>query len=415
MELSKEVKTGAVVLVTFGLLIWGINFLKGRDIFFTGDLYYGVYNKVDGLTDASPVYYKGFKVGSVRDIEIHPETQDRFLVTFAIHKKVKFPKNTQAEIYSLDLMGSKGVQFIPLDNKGHLEPGDTLMSSVMGDLVDQMSIQVLPLKEKTERLIVKLDSTLAKISLFFDASTQRHFASSVANLDKSLGNLEEITGALAQHTQEGGTVDNSLRRIDALTATLASRREKIGSSLDNIAELTTQMKDAELGMTIEELKSTLHETSNILAGVNKGEGSMGMFLHDKQLYNRLADASESLDRLLLDIKEQPKRYVHFSLIDFGDKTKSRKSAEGFDGIVFQVLLAESKKTLGIAGKEVESGLRIYEDYDGTKFYYVVGLYRTYGEAESLMNRSKEMFPQAEVIALENGKPIRLGKAIRTTK
>ncbi|MFT3739473.1 MAG: MlaD family protein [Breznakibacter sp.] len=414
MKLTKEVKTGGIVLITFGMLVWGINFLKGRDIFFRGDIYYGIYPKVDGLTDASPVYYKGFKVGSVRDIEIHPEKQDRFLVTFAIHKQVKFPKNTQAEIYSLDLMGSKGVQFIPVDSQGLLMPGDTLASSVMGDFVDQMSIQVLPLKEKTEKLIVKLDSTLTKLSLFFDASTQRHFASSVANLDKSLGNLADITDVVSRQLTEGGNIDNSLKRMDALTATLSSRREKIGTGIDNFVEISNQMKGAELDKAITELKNTLNETTAILAGINQGEGSVGMFLHDKQLYNRLADASESLDRLLLDVKENPKRYVHFSLIDFGDNVRTRKSAEGVDGIVFQVLVAESKKTLGIAGKEVEPGLRIYEDYDGTKFFYVVGLYRTFGEAELLMNRIKDLYPQAEVIALENGKPIRLGKAKRTT-
>lgn len=412
MKLTKEVKTGAVVLFTFGILVWGINFLKGRDIFFTGDFYYGEYNRVDGLSDASPVFYKGFKVGSVRDIEIHPTDPNKFLVTFAINKKVRFPSDTRAEIYSLDLLGSKGVQFVPMGGNGVLTSGDTLVSSVMGDFVDQMSIQVLPLKEKTERLIVKLDSTLTQMGGFFDTKTQIRFTSAVANLDATLANLAQLSQTMNTQFAEGGNLDNTLRRVDLLSATLAGKREQIANSLDNLSEVTGQLKNADLGKTIGELQGTLAEASGVLSGINQGEGSMGMLLHDTQLYNRMADAAENLDRLMIDIKERPNRYVHFSLIDFGGEEKTRQSAVGIQGVVFQVLLVESKRPMGLAGKELEAGVRVYEDYDGSKYYYVAGLYRHSSEAEALLGRVKDLYPQAKVIALDHGEPIRLGKAVR---
>jgi phospholipid/cholesterol/gamma-HCH transport system substrate-binding protein len=412
MKLTREVKTGIIVLLTFGILVWGINFLKGRDIFFTGDKYYGIYNRVDGLTDASPVYYKGFKVGLVRNIEIHPADQNKFLVTFAITKKVSFPKNTVAEIYSLDLMGSKGVQFIPNGNSGKLMAGDTLPCSVMGDFVDQMSIQVLPLKEKTEKLIVKLDSTLTKMDAFFSESNQQHFNSAMSSLDASLANINQITASVNQQLGEGGNLNNSLKRLDVLTASLAGKSHQIARSLDNLAVVTDQLKAANLDSTLADLNKSLSQASKMLADINKGEGSVGLLLKDEQLYNRMADAAENMDRLLVDVKERPSRYVHFSLVDFGGDEKTRQSARGTQGVVFQVLLEESKKALGMAGKEIEPGLRIYEDYDGTKYYYVVGLYRQYDEANGLLARCKELYPRAEVIALENGEPMRLGKAVR---
>jgi phospholipid/cholesterol/gamma-HCH transport system substrate-binding protein len=412
MKLNREVKIGGVVFIAFGMLVWGINFLKGRDIFFTGDKYYGVYNRVDGLTDASPVYFKGFKVGLVRDIQIHPNDNNKFLVTFAINQKVAFPANTVAEIYSLDLMGSKGVQFIPGSGSGHLMPGDTLFSSVMGDFVDQMSIQVLPLKEKTEKLIVNLDSTLAKMGMFFSESSRRHYSSALENLDASLGNINQISFEISKQLAEGGNLDNSLKRLDVLTAMLAGRSKQLAQSIDNLALISEQLKSAHLDSSLIALKVALAETSQLLTDLNDGEGTIGLLLKDEQLYNRMVDAASNMDRLLVDVKERPKRYVHFSLMDFSTDEQRRQSVAGVQGVVFQVLLEVSKKTLELSGKEIEPGLRIYEDYDGSKYYYVVGLYRRYEEAETLLAKCKDVYPNAEVIALENGEPIRLGKAVR---
>jgi phospholipid/cholesterol/gamma-HCH transport system substrate-binding protein len=412
MKLAREVKIGITVLVAFVVLIWGFNFLKGRDIFFTGDIYYGVYNRVDGLTDASPVYYKGFKVGTVRTIDIHPDDQQRFLVTFAIFKKVRFPKNTVAEIYSLDLMGTKGVQLIPGDTPGYMDPGDTFSSSVMGDLVDQMSIQVLPLKEKTEKLIVKLDSTLTQLSGFLGNENQRQFAASLRELNTTLSNVTIITESLKQQVSAGGNLDNTLKNLDGLSSSVNGQKDKIKLMIDNFSEFSTDLQRVEIDKTVENLKNTLDEAQKVFAAVNSGEGSAGMLMKDKQLYYRLTDASSNLDRLLMDVRHNPKRYLHFSAIDFGKSDYVANSSVNAEGIVFEVLIKESKTPLDWGGKEIEPGLRIFEDFSGNSYIYVVGQFRNYEEAQALQEKLKPTYSDATVIALKSGKPIKLSKAIK---
>jgi len=412
MKYSKEIKIGITVLVTFVILVWGVSYLKGKDLFFKGDKYYAVYNRVDGLTDGSPVFYKGFKVGTVWSIEINPEDNQKFLVTFAIQQKVLLAKNTVAEIYSLDLMGTKGVQLNPGTGTEYMKSGDTFSSSVMGDLVDQMSIQVLPLKEKTEKLIVKLDSTLTKLGAFFDDENKRQFAASLRELNTSITNVTAISEAMKQQVSAGGNLDNTFRRLDALSATVNGQREKIKLMIDNFAELSTDLKKAQIGQAIDSLKMTLSETEKLLASVNNGEGTAGLMLKDKQLYYRLTDASSNLDRLLMDVRHNPKRYINISAVNFGGSDYMAQSTSNMEGIVFEVLLKKSKTPLDWAGKEIEPGLRIFEDFDGGTYLYVTGQSHNYDETAALQQRLAAQYKDAIVIALKNGKPIKVSKAIK---
>ena len=179
--IKKEIKIGIFAIVTIAILGWGINYLKGRDIFFRGNIYYGVFNKVDGLNDSSPIYYHGFKVGSVRDIVIDQSMGDRFIVTFALTKTINLPDNSIAQIYSLDLLGSKGIQFIKGNSSSFLQPYDTLSTSIMADITDQLSTSVLPLKEKTERLISRFDSVLGQVGQIVDKENVRNINQAIAD------------------------------------------------------------------------------------------------------------------------------------------------------------------------------------------------------------------------------------------
>ena len=416
MKLNKEFKIGLTAISAFAILIWGLNFLKGNDIFFSGNKYYGIYKRVDGLTDASPVYYKGFKIGAVRNIEIHDINKVNFIVTFEINDDVTFPSNTIAQIYSLDLMGSKGVQFIEGDSKTFLNPGDTLKSSVIGDFVDQMSMQVLPLKEKTEKLIVKLDSTLTQLSDYFSPENKKRFDRIMQSLDNTMVNIDHISAEADRKLKTGGVIDNSLNNIDSLVASVAAKRQEIISTIDNLSEFSKNLAKADLNESLGSLKNTLGEVDSLLMTVNSGEGSLGMMLHDKELYYRLTDASADLDRLLLDVKHNPKRYLSFSAINFGKKVYIQDNGLGKNGIAFMVLLKKSEKPIDhLAGKEIESGLRIYEDYDGDNYLYTTGQSNSYEEAENILSRVKPQYPDANIIAYEYGQSIRVNKAIKKTK
>jgi phospholipid/cholesterol/gamma-HCH transport system substrate-binding protein len=414
MKIAREAKIGILVVIAFSLLAWGVNFLKGRDIFYTGIKYYGIYNRVDGLTEASPVFYKGYKVGVVRSIDLHPTNNQKFLITFSLTKDIPFPSSTVAQIYSLDLMGSKGVQFIPGNDNNRLQPGDTLKTSMMGDLMDQVSMEVLPLKDKTERLIVKLDSVLTNIGDFFGDRTQQSFHQSVVDFAQTMDNVKVLSERLKNQVSEGGNVNNTLVRLDSISAALHSKRGDLVSMIDNLSAFSGELRSAEFTQTLADLSATLNETKTLLGSVNKGEGSMGLLLNDKVLYNNMTDVTRSLDRLLMDLRHRPERYVKFSALDLGRKVYVRETGYGTDGIVFQVQLVESTTPLDIAGKELGNGLKIYEDFNGKTYFYTVGEARSYDEMKKLRDELVVDYPEATVIAFEDGDAIRVRKAIRKT-
>lgn len=413
MKLTREVKIGMIVLLSFIILIWGMNFLKGRNLFLKSNLYYCVYSRVDGLTDASPIYYSGFKIGTVRDIKIHPTLPNKFLVTFTITEKVLFADNTVAELYSLDFMGAKAIQIKPGDSNRPLASGDTLISVFRTDFVDQMSNQMLPLKEKTENLIVKLDSSLTVLNTFVNADTKKHFDSSIRDLSIILNNMAAISQNLNQQMSNGGNIDQTIKHLNSLTTMLDSRKENIGKTIDNFSSISQKLSEVPIEKSVKTLDSTLTSLKNTLDGLNKGEGTMGMALKDKELYNNLTEATNKLNVILNDFQANPKRYVSFSAIHIGKKVDLAQTLN--KGMTYSILLKDSPTQLDIAGKEAESGQVIVEEVTNNTYQYTTGISASYEQTEALLQRLKSVYPNAEIIAKENGKIIPLSKALQKSK
>lgn len=408
--IKKEIKIGVFVLVMLAILGWGLNYLKGRDVFFRGNLYYGIYPKVDGLTDASPVYYKGFKVGAVRDIEIEASETQRFIVSFALTKDIFLPKNSVAQIYSLDLLGSKGVQFIPGNSHEPLMPNDTLGTSIIGDLADQLSTNVLPLKDKTERLITRFDSVLANIGRLVDEDNIAHLSGSFHSLHQSLQHMEVVTQNLALYTGPNGGMGSVTQKLDSLLGRLNAQGNHIDTTMDGLSAMAQDLKNARIDQTFLELKNTLSQTTLALKSINESQGSMGLLLNDKQLYYSLQDASANLNRLLIDLRQNPKRYVNLSAVSFGSKSGNLPSTE-MEGMVFQIQLFVAYAPQMPENRTLCNRL-IQEDYDGKKFVYTLGNLRNYEEAQQLLLQVKPHYPNSVLIALENGQYISVKKALK---
>jgi len=412
--MKKEIKIGATVLVAFLIVIWGLNFLKGRNIIQVGEYYYGVYSRIDGLTKASPVFYRGFKIGSVRDIVFHPVHADRFLVTFALNSELQLPKDSKAQIYSLDLMGSKGVQFIPGVRDDLLMIGDTMNTSVMGDLKDQVSMEVLPLKDKTERLIVKLDTVLTNIDAIFSDEKQR-FHASMINLNKSMQHFEVISRSLANKVADDGEISVMLKHTDTIMAMLSAQKPFIDTTFSNLASFSQQLESARIDESVEQLKLTLSQVNLIMDKLNKGEGSMGKMLSDDELYLSLNDVTTNLNRLLIDVRHNPKRYVSFSAIDLGRKSVVSGNENIVTGIVYQVVLKESKEPLEFSKQVLNNEYKVFEDYRDSKYYYTIGQFSTFDEAKEILDEVIKNFDESKVVALENGVSISVKKAKKITK
>lgn len=414
MKIRREVKTGILVLGTLIMLIWGLNFLKGRNLFVAGNLYYGVYSRVDGLTEGSPIYYKGFKVGTVREIVLDTSRKGMFRISFSVTQPIVLSENSVAQIYSLDLMGSKGVQLIEVAGTRILTPGDTLRTSVMGDLVDQVSMEVLPLKEKTERLIVKLDSVLTDIGSVFSENNRRGIEHSIKSLSVSMENLAMISQKMNHSLDPDGELGKSFSNIEDFTNSLQRQRANLDIITSNLAGFATQLNQTNLSGIVSSADSTLQAINVLLDKASNGEGSLGMLLGDQTLYLNLQDATANLDRLLADVRHNPERYLHFSAINFGRRiyVNADETLANEKGIVFKVKIAQSEIPLDIRNSLVLDNQPVFEDYDGKYYIYAVGETHSYSDALKLTDRLRPLFPSAIIVSLKNGKSIRLKSALR---
>ncbi len=408
VKISKEAKVGLTVLVGFVFLIWGLNFLKGKGIFVMGQKYYGVYNRVDGLTESSPIFYKGFKIGSVREITFN-EAKQNILVSFTMSEKVSLPKNSVAQIYSLDLMGTKGIRFLYGDSPVLLIPGDTLKTSVAGDLADQVSQEVLPLKNKAENLVVKIDSLLTNINSLFDDQNKAGIAQGMRSFGEAMKNLEGTTAGLNHSFQSGGSLSNTLANLDSFTTALNGNAKEIEGLMTNLNLFSSQLKDVQIDSLANQMNVMISGVNGIFEQMNDGEGSLGKLLNDEELYNNLNEASISLDRLLKDVRHQPGRYVHFSAVNFGSKKVEEQESED---VVFKVQLRQSKTPLDIRGKQIIDGYHIYEDQYGKYYVYTIGEDKNLSLIEDLKDHVQADFPDAHIIALQNGRPIKLSKVLK---
>ncbi|HWY98846.1 MAG TPA: MlaD family protein [Bacteroidia bacterium] len=320
MKIKKEVKTGIIVVVALSMLIYGLNFLKGINIFSHSNKLYAVYSNVEGLLPSNPVLINGFHVGLVQNIQLENNSTGKVLITLLItDHDVKIPKGTVARITS-DFFGNRAIQ-LDLTNgipNKYVEDKDTLAGQMDLTIKDEVSAQVLPLKNKAEELIVSIDSTMSIIKGVFSKKTQNNLTQSIESINLSLKHFESMSANLddlvATQKQKVGDI---LSKIDDISTALAKNSKQLGNAINNINNITDSLAKANLKGAIDNADSTLYYTAQVFEKINKGKGSLGMLANDTMLYKKLTGASGQLNALLQDMKLHPSRYVHFSL--FGKK------------------------------------------------------------------------------------------------
>jgi phospholipid/cholesterol/gamma-HCH transport system substrate-binding protein len=409
VKLTKEVKVGVTITLALLILGWGINFLKGKDVFLSGYKLVGIYSNIDGLTEASPIYYKGFKIGTVREISIQNGSEGLLVVTMVIEEDIHFPKNTVAQIYSLDLMGSKGIRFIYGDDSVMLKPGDIIETSVTGDLADQVSQEVMPLKHKAENLVMKMDSVFSGIEKVIKGDQGYDLALAISNFKELSSNIQSITASIDKSLKTEGSLGSSLANIDSFTSILKDKGEVLSGTMDNLNVVSQQLANTKIDSVVDQLDKTLNSVNKVIKATEEGEGTLGMLLNDKQLYTNLNETAVSLDRLLNDVRSQPKKYVSFSAISFGGKKYKKEEPEE---IVYKVLLVKSKEPLELRGKEVFEGYFIYEDRDEKYYLYTLGEDINFENISVLKDKVVEMYPEAHVIAYKVGGPVKVTSPLK---
>jgi phospholipid/cholesterol/gamma-HCH transport system substrate-binding protein len=319
VALKKEVKTGIIVTVALAMLLFGLNFLKGVNLFNHNKKIYAVYSDVQGVVPSNPVVVNGFHIGHIKVIQIEPNSSGKIVVTMQItNQDVKIPKNSIAKIFSADFLGSKAIE-IQLGNGSELiKDGDTLNSSVEETMKETVDKQVLPLKRKVEDLISSIDTTIAIIDGIFNKDTRNNLTQSILSIRVSLKHIENTTASVDDLMGTEKThISSILSKVDEISTTLAKNSKNLNKIITNFANVSDTIAKAHIERVISNADSALYYTSQVMGRINRGEGNMGMLSKDTALYNRLSGASDQLKQLLEDFRLHPKRYVHFSV--FGKK------------------------------------------------------------------------------------------------
>ena len=302
--MKKEVKIGIYALLIF-LGAWaGIRFLSGADIFGRTNTYYVYYDNANGLQNAAAVAIRGVKVGQVSNIAIAADEPSKVAVTLAVSKAYSIPMDSKAKIYSAGLMGGQAIELILGTSTEILEPESKITPLVELGMVEMLTSEFGDIKEKLMGMVDNINVTLNSLNGLVD-SNNANISAAIANLNGILADLEQ---------------SNIVSNLDSFTGTLKSNGEKIDSIVENVGNLTATLDEQQIGT---KLSQSVEQLNSLLAKFNESEGTVGSLLNDKALYANLAEASNNLSLLLEDLKEHPKRYVHFSL--FGGKAEKAET------------------------------------------------------------------------------------------
>ena len=319
MKFSKEARIGIVVTTGIALLFWGVNFLKGKDFFSSDKLVYALYDQVEGLTASNPVMVNGLKVGLIRSLTLMNDKTGRILVSMHITNKAHIPANSVAQIFSIDILGSKGIRILLSSDDKELMDGDTLLAGFQKSLPEEVNAQVAPLKAKAESLLSSMDSVLLIVREVFNDKTKNNLRKSFENISTSLTSIQSIAGNLDTAMAGNGRLKLIFRNLESITENLKNNNDKISLMINNFSAISDTLARSNISETLQNTKKTLEQTAGIMEKVNKGEGSLGQLVNNDSLYNNLNTSALNLNLLLSDFRMNPGRYLKFSVISFGKK------------------------------------------------------------------------------------------------
>ncbi|MCB9163044.1 MAG: MCE family protein [Flavobacteriales bacterium] len=339
MKIKREYAITGLVLGGVGLLIFGVNYLKGLDLFQKRNVYHAVYNNVAGITSASPVYYNGFKVGQVINAALMPGRSGHVVVSFQINEdELPIAKDTKVQIYSADLF-SRALQ-LELGQGELAEAGDTLVGDVQLSLTDAVSAQIDPLKAKAEGMISKVDSVLNAFQMILNKEAVGDIDSSFTSIREVLESLSSTAARLDKLVAvESVTLSASLHNLQTVSATLARNSDEMDHIFTNLDTLTTDLAKGRLRKVMDDMALASAELKKVAQDIGNGQGTMGKLMKDDSLYTNLNAASRELDLLLEDLRVNPNRY--FSV--FGKKDRLPKLSDADIERIGKVLDEEKKK------------------------------------------------------------------------
>jgi phospholipid/cholesterol/gamma-HCH transport system substrate-binding protein len=324
LKLSKELKAGIITLLAIGLLVAGINFLKGNSFFGGDDQYEAYFPNSGNLAPATSVYVNGVAVGKVLTVDYNPggDSLSMVKVTFNIQDdNVRIPRGSKLEIGSVDFLNKGLLLTLNSDlSKGYYKPGDRIRGVVASDLMSQVKAYADPTVQKLTSLIATVDKTVNSISAFWDTTATSKIEASMNEVQiaiKRFGNVAvEVEDLVAS---EKVRLAKIMSNVESISGNLKASNDKITAIIGNVKKISDDLVTVNYKSVVEDAQKTIQKLNATLDAANNGEGTLGKLLHDEKLYNELVNTNKELQELVDDITLHPERYIHFSVL--GAKTK----------------------------------------------------------------------------------------------
>jgi len=303
MKLSSEAKIGLIGIATLAILIWGINYLKGRNILNGNYTLHAYFEDAGGMEESSPVYMQGIKIGYIDHIELHQRLALPVHVSMHVEKKYPVPEGSLAVLFSADVLGTRAVSIKPAASGAPLEHNDTIPAAIEADIFTSISSRVMPVMEQIGTLAESLDSIVHKIDDLLESETTTG----------TLEDLRSITASLASSLDPGGALYNSFNNLESFSSSLQEQEEDLESMVLHLNSISEAVDSAGIDRIAGDLESAAGAFKQTMEKLNSGEGSMGKLFYSDTLYVQLQNLIVSLDSLVTDLSENPQDYVNFSL------------------------------------------------------------------------------------------------------
>jgi len=303
MKISSEAKVGFIGIATLALLIWGINYLKGRNILNSTYTLHAFYENSGGLENSSPVLMKGMKIGYIDDIELQPGSSLPVHVILHVEKKYPVSIGSSALLFSVDLLGTRAIRIESPGSGRDMQHNDTLLTAIEADMIASLSAQVMPVMEQIGDLSESLDSVVQKLDKLLDSEAP----------GETLQDLSEISASLSSSLSPGGALYMSFHNLESFTSMLESQEDELKSMTGHLNSISETIDSAGIDRIADELLAASGAFTRLMEQLNSGEGSMGKLFYSDSLYAQLQNLLIDLDSLIIDLNENPQDYVRFSL------------------------------------------------------------------------------------------------------
>lgn len=411
MKRRTYIRVAALFLVTLVIVFWGLNYLKGKNLLTTERSFFAIYERIGGLTKSSPVTINGFQIGQVRKIELSEKLPGHIEVRFSIsYPSVQIPKGSTARIYSVDLMGTKGIALDLTHETALCYTNDTLTGSIEGDLWDQVNAQMLPLKIKIESLMSSMDSVLSGIQMVFNESNRDNLAKSFSSINQTLINLESASRFLDQYVKiESTKVTSLLSTVDTLSQGLLERTGELKNFISNMNRFSDTIASIPLNATITSFREVLDNLNQLTQKISAGEGSLGKLIITDSLYTAILATNASLNRLIEDIRIHPGRYVRVTLSDrsksvyAANDSELAKALAGEGTSEYYLCLFQTQAPLppGDAALAIHKNMEFIQV--GSQYYYYVFSHKRIEPCLRRLDKIRKQIPSAGIYTWVNGK------------